>query len=792
MKILLAEDDDVSRMVLEAMLQEQGHEVVATRNGREALEAFQGDYFPVLITDWLMPSLDGVTLAREIRKTRRNDYTYIVMLTSLGGTINYREAINAGVDDFITKPLDEDQLFGRIHVAERIIGLCRQIVREVTNQEQARVALAESENRFHSLFESMAEGVALNRVILDAEGHAVDYEIVAVNPAYEKHTGLSATRAIGQLASDLYQVAEPPYLHFFSEVARTGAPKTFEIWFAPLQRHLAVSISSSDPATFVTIFTDITERKNSERRIRQLSRAVEQSPNTVMITDTTGTIEYVNPKFTAVTGYSFEEAVGQNPRILKSGKTSPEVYRNLWETISAGQEWHGELQGRKKNGDIYWESASMSSITDKNGRITHYLAVKEDITERKKRDEHLIRSQRLECIGELASGIAHDLNNVLGPIMMAASMLQEEMTPTLRNDLVGTIEQAAERGADIVRQLITFARGAEGQRIVLKPEAVVGQVSHIVRQTFPKSINFKTHVQADVWCIMADLTQLHQVLLNLCLNARDAMPSGGSLAITAENCEFPENQTFTEPNAKPGRYVKLQVIDSGTGIPEEIIDKVFDPFFTTKEPGKGTGLGLSTALGIIRSHGGFVSAHSEQGKGATFQVFIPSTTDAPACEVQVVEPDSPKGHGELILVVDDEEGIRNVTETIITRNGYSVVTAANGVEALQAYSKNSGSIRLLVTDLMMPMMDGARLTRALRELNPRLPVIVASGYCDASSEAEMKALGVRMRLAKPFGQDQLLRAIHETLEEGMGKLHRKPRDVHRSANLRHSVLPSPC
>lgn len=763
MRILIAEDDDVSRMVLEAMLQEQGHEVVATKNGLQALQSFQENFFAVIITDWLMPVMNGLELAQEIRKIRRNDYTYIIMLTSLGGTMNYREAINAGVDDFITKPVDDDQLICRIHVAERILGLCRQIVREVTGQELARVALAESENRFHSLFESMAEGVALNRVIVDAEGKAVDYEIIAVNPAHEKHTRLSLAQVIGRRASEIYQVYEPPLLHVFSEVARTGVPKTFEMWFSPLQRHFAISISSSSPDTFVTIFTDITERKVSERRIRQLSRAVEQSPNTVIITDTAGNIEYVNPKFSSVTGYSFKEAVGRNPRFLKSGKTPPEVYRTLWKTIVAGQEWHGELQGKKKNGDIYWESASISSITDKSGRISHYLAVTEDITERKKRDENVIRSQRLESIGELASGIAHDLNNILAPIMMSASVLREEQFTATCCDLVTMIEQAAARGADIVRQLLTFARGVEGDRVVLKSEAVVGQVAHIIRQTFPKSINFQISAQEGVWCIMANLTQLQQVLLNLCLNARDAMPSGGKLLLSAENCDFSGGQPLPDPGAKPGRYVKLEVVDSGTGIPADVIDKVFDPFFTTKELGKGTGLGLSTALGIVRSHNGFVTVYSEPGKGAAFQVYIPATVEALRGARETTERPAAKGNGELILVVDDEPGIRSITEKIIKRNGYEVITAANGVEALKIYSDNSSCIKLLVTDLMMPLMDGAKLTREIKEINPRLPIIVASGYCDATTESEMQALGVAMRLAKPYGQDQLLSAIHETI-----------------------------
>jgi signal transduction histidine kinase/CheY-like chemotaxis protein len=470
------------------------------------------------------------------------------------------------------------------------------------------------------------------------------------------------------------------------------------------------------------------------------------------------------------------EAVGKTPRILQSGKVPPEIYRSLWETIARGQEWHGELQCKKKNGEFYWIAASISAITDCSGRISHYLAIQEDISERKRRDEHLIRSQRLASIGELASGIAHDLNNVLAPILMSAEMLHESMPPSLQDQIVETIEMAAERGANIIRQLLTFARGAEGERAVLDPREVVKQVAHIIRQTFPKSISLQLHGETALWPVLGNPTQLHQVILNLCLNARDAMPSGGELRISAHNCEYQENTVLPDIEAKPGRYVKLQVADTGMGIPVEYVDKVFDPFFTTKEPGKGTGLGLSTALGIIRSHHGFVTVHSEQERGATFQVFIPATSEAPNREIPRGHSENVKGRGEWILVVDDEPSIRKMTETIAMRNGYSVLTAENGIDALEVYAAHADRIKLVVTDLMMPQMDGARLARALKEIRPQLPIIVASGYCDASTEADMRALGVRARLAKPFKQDQLLRAIHDAL-----KSEPKPQIVPRRA-----------
>ncbi len=360
------------------------------------------------------------------------------------------------------------------------------------------------------------------------------------------------------------------------------------------------------------------------RRLRQLSRAVEQSPCSVVITDTEGRIEYVNPKFTAITGYTLEEVVGQKPSLLKSGHTPRETYTKLWDTITAGREWRGEFQCKKKNGDLFWESASICPIHSRSGRITHYLCVKEDITERKQMEENLLRAQRLESIGSLAAGVAHDLNNILAPIMMSASMLNDDLPSSTRRELVTTIEEAAQRGAEIVRQVLTFARGVEGRRATLNPEIVINQVFRIIRETFPKSIDFKQFVPEDIWHINGDLTQLHQVLLNLAVNARDAMPSGGTLDLSARNYAFSETTAPIFPAAKAGRYVIMEVRDSGSGIPARTIDRVFEPFFTTKGHGQGTGLGLSTALGIIRSHGGFMHVTSEEGEGSLFQVFIPA------------------------------------------------------------------------------------------------------------------------------------------------------------------------
>ena len=484
-----------------------------------------------------------------------------------------------------------------------------------------------------------------------------------------------------------------------------------------------------------------------------------------MITDTEGRIEYVNPKFTQMTGYTLEEAVGQKPSLFKSGFTLPEVYRELWSAVRSGGEWRGELHNRKKNGEFYWISSSICSITDESGKPTQYLAVQEDITERKLMNERFLRAQRMESIGSLAGGVAHDLNNILAPIMMSASILTEELPRETSRQFITTIEEAAQRGADIVRQLLTFARGVEGQRAPFAPKLLFDQLERIVRETFPKSIAFTVYPEEDLWALVGDLTQLQQVLLNLCVNARDAMPSGGELTLSIANCEVTDASAYASPDAHTGRFVRLEVADTGTGISETVIEKIFDPFFTTKEPGKGTGLGLSTAVGIVRSHGGFMVVDSAPGCGSRFHVFIPASLESTLRPPEVREPAPPMGNGETVLVVDDEPEILKVTEAVLVRFGYRVVFASNGVEALAKYQANSGAIAVVLTDLMMPVMDGVQLARALKESYPGVRIVATSGHGEEAHRTELLPLGIESFLKKPFSATQLLKTLRDAIRE---------------------------
>jgi two-component system cell cycle sensor histidine kinase/response regulator CckA len=501
---------------------------------------------------------------------------------------------------------------------------------------------------------------------------------------------------------------------------------------------------------------DITQRKLAEERIEEQAALLDKTQDAITVRSLDGMIRFWNKGAERMFGWNREEALASHDcGIIRKEEEA-------YELVQRDGEWSGELQTTTRDGRKLAAETRWTLLRDNAGSPKAILAITTDITEKKKIEAQLLRSQRMESIGTLASGIAHDLNNILAPILMSATILHD-LVPVDARPLTTAIEESAQRGTDIVKQVLTFARGIEGERVPLQPRHLIKEVQEIARETFPRSIHIRSGTPKDLWTVIGDSTQVHQILLNLSINARDAMPDGGSLTITAENLYLDECNVAMHPDAKPGHYVSISVEDSGTGIPPHIIDKIFDPFFTTKEVGKGTGLGLSTVIGIVKSHNGFLKVYSEAGKGSTFKVFLPASPGE-AIELRNIErPLLPAGNGELILLADDEPAVRKVTETMLTRHGYRVVVAEDGVEALTIYAQRMGEIRLVLTDVMMPLLDGTKLTRALHRMNKNVPVIAATGQADETREAELMQLGVKAVLLKPYRTDKLLGALHDTL-----------------------------
>lgn len=464
------------------------------------------------------------------------------------------------------------------------------------------------------------------------------------------------------------------------------------------------------------------------------------------------------------------QLIGLPPDEVTSGRVTfstlihPEDADRVWQLVQQAVARHAayELEYRIRHADgtwrWVWEKGGPVSLD--SGEVVALEGFLIDITARKAEESQRLRVQRLESIGTLAGGLAHDLNNALAPILMGLELIRNECPGATK--IVNIMQASVYRSAEMIRRLVTFAKGAEGERRPLRLEPLIAEIEKFARATFPKDILIKTSCAPNLHPIVADSTQLHQVLLNLCVNARDAMPDGGTLTVDVENTQVDDLFTATASDAKPGEFVVCRISDTGTGIPPEIIDRIFDPFFTTKGPDKGTGLGLATVAGIVKSHGGFVRVHTEPQKGTTFAVYLPSTQDQVSDEAHLTAQPA-FGRGEMILLVDDEESVRHIGQQVISAFGFNVLTAADGTEALMLVAIHRAQLRVAITDLHMPQMDGVAFARVLKRLAPLAGVVVATGRMDEHAANQLTEMGITTWLQKPFTQEKLLAAIRSVL-----------------------------
>ena len=653
-------------------------------------------------------------------------------------------------------------------VADRTKVLCQTneaLKLEVQRRERTDEALTETEKRYHLLFHKNP----LPMWVFDLD----TLTFLAVNEAAVEQYGYSAEEFATMSLLNLHVPEDIPSILEGLSTDKVRTP-TSGLVVKHLKKDgttIFAEIDSRVVAFFgreakLALANDITEHKLAEDRVREQAALLDLASDAILVQDLTGKVRFWNKGAERLYGWSAAHALGNEVDALFPKQDKPTLEAAEKELLARG-EWIGELRRLTQSGQEVTVSSRWTLLRNDRGEPRSVLKIDTDITEKKKLESQFLRAQRIEGIGTLATGMAHDLNNILAPILMSAGYLRWDIPSQERDKAIERIELSVKRGAEIIQQVLTFGRGIDGERVAVKPAELVAEIAEIVGQTFPKNISVAVASQPDLWLLMGDRTQIHQVLLNLCVNARDAMPKGGQLTLRVNMTTLTEKMPALPTPAQPGPYLVFEVADTGCGIAPADRERIFDPFFTTKEVGKGTGLGLSTALGIVQSHHGVVLVESELQRGTTFKVFLPASPRAAHKETSKINSLPPRGGGEVILIVDDEPDIISGMCQMLKRHNYRVYTANNGEKAMDMIERREQRIDVLVTDMMMPAMDGVALIRAVRGVLPELKIIASSGLgTDMSGNdraQELKSLGVAAFLHKPYGTHKLLSTLHQLL-----------------------------
>jgi len=643
------------------------------------------------------------------------------------------------------------------------IGHISKLPDAVSRRRVVGKELVASELRYRRLFETAKDGI----LILDAETGMVD----DVNPFLISLLGFSREDFLGKTIWELgffkdivanqdnfVELQQKEYIRYEDKPLETSDGRRIDVEFVSnvyLVEHKKVIQCN---------IRDISARKRIEEAHNRLVTAVEQSDETIVITDKDGAILYANPAFEKTTGYTREEALGKNPRILKSGKQDAEFYDAMWAKLRRGEVWRGHFINKRKDGRLYEEEASISPVHDTTGKIVNYVASKRDVTREVMLESQISQVQKLEAVGRLAGGVAHDFNNMLTGIMGYAELCRDQIEPghPIR-EWLDEITHVAQQSADIARQLLAFARKQTiAPKIMNLNDAVSGMLK-LLRQLIGEGIVLDWLPGKNLRPIRFDPSQIDQVLANLCLNARDAITGVGKIALETGNITIDAKYCDGHVDAVPGAYVYLSVRDDGCGMDPETLAHIFEPFFTTKIAGKGTGLGLATVYGIVKQNNGFIYVYSEPGRGTTFKIYLPEVHKE-TVRIPVASPsDSPRGNGETILLVEDEKSLRMICGLFLEELGYKVLQAETSVDALKLSDRYSGEIHVLLTDVIMPGMDGRQLAKLVSASRNEIKIIFMSGYT-ADVIADPGKLETNTSfIAKPFTRDELARKVHAKL-----------------------------
>jgi PAS domain S-box-containing protein len=650
-----------------------------------------------------------------------------------------------------------------VHGARRSFA----IVRDITTQVQAERELQTNETRLRNIYDSMTAHMLIGELVCDAAGRAVNYGVVDCNASFLRLLGRTREEVAGQLATQVFG-GVPPFLERAAGVVAGGQPQHFEGFLASVGVQLDVALFTPEPGRFALFATDITAQKYGEEQLRLQGAALSAAANGIVITDRAGKIIWTNPAFSAMSGYELREVQGKTLDFLRSGQHPPEFYAPLIAAFRDGTVWSGELINRRKDGRLFTDATTVTPVRNSVGEVTHFIEIKQDVTEQRALQQQYLQAQKMESIGRLAAGIAHDFNNQLQGILGFSDLLRRTMPEgDERRSDIEEIRKAAYAAANLTRQLMAFGRRQALEMQVLDLNRLIADGHKMYQRLFGEDIAFALELAPDLERVKADPGQLDQVLMNLLINARDAMPRGGRVTISTHNAKLEARDVGQWPDMRPGRFVVLAVADTGQGIPPEVIEHIFEPFFTTKAKHVGTGLGLATVYGLAQQHGGWVHVYSEVGSGSTFKVYLPALVSAEPTAVvagPVVSEQLLAGSGQRILLVEDEPGVRELALRILRQNNYTVTAAATVGDALKLHAEAAEAFDLLLSDVVLPDGNGLDLVEQLLARQPGLRVVMASGYTDERSRwPAIQARGLRF-IPKPYPVATLLRTLHEVLQ----------------------------
>ncbi len=657
-------------------------------------------------------------------------------------------AIERGAMDYLTK--------GTFSSMQLSVTLRHALQRRKTEQSlRDSVALFESLFRHHAAVKLVID--PSTGAIIDANDAAATFYGWSLAELRTMSIDQIKTLSMEELRLEFDKIRSKKKSHFeFRHCLADGSIRDVEVFSS--------TITAGNKEFIHSIVHDITQRKQAEGEKEHLQAAIDEAGETIVITDIDGRIEYINPVAERVTGYSMQELIGSHTNIFKSGLQDTALYDNLWATIAEGKNWTGRLVNKRKDGSLYTEALTISAIRNAAGKIANYVAVKRDISEKLLLEAQLLQAQKMESVGRLAGGVAHDFNNMLSVILGFTQMALDKIEPgsILHEDLLEVLD-AAKRSANITRQLLAFARKQTIAPRVLNLNETIEDMLKMLRRLLGEDINLVWQPQSTLWLTKIDPSQIDQLLANLCVNARDAITGIGKIIIETGHAVFDENYCARHIGAIPGEYVFLSVEDNGCGMAKEVQEQIFEPFFTTKELGQGTGLGLATVYGIVKQNNGFITSYSEPGQGASFKIYL-SRYDAPDGDVENKKDTYLQhGKGETVLVVEDEPAILRLTGKILGDLGYVVHTAATVVEAIDLADAHRESIQLLITDVVMPEMNGRELAELLRARLPGLKYLFMSGY----TASVMAANGVLDEgtnfIQKPFSNKDLAEKVYAVL-----------------------------